>query len=107
VAEIELTKELEKLRSDLVQLRTDVAELAKAVKSVGVDKAESVKATVAEEVRHRREALRARIDEARARGRTAVEDLEDEIQQHPYGSLLTAFGAGFIIAKLLQHGDRH
>jgi ElaB/YqjD/DUF883 family membrane-anchored ribosome-binding protein len=96
MAESELEKELEKLRTDLTQLRADVAELTKVVKDIGVGKAESAKA-----------ALRERLDEARSRGKTAVEDLEEEVQQHPYGSLLTAFGAGFIIAKLMQHGDRH
>ena len=107
MAEAELGKEIEKLRKDLAQLRADVAQLTEVVKDIGVSKAESVKESVAEEVRRRREALNERLDEAQARGRMAMEDLEEGIQQHPYGSLLTAFGAGFIIAKLMQHGDRH
>ena len=107
MAESDLGKELEKLRKDLAQLRADVSQLTEVVKGIGVNKAESVKESVAEEIRSRREALHERLDEAQARGRMAMEDLEEGIQQHPYGSLLTAFGAGFIIAKLMQNGDRH
>lgn len=107
MAENELGKELDNLRKDLAQLRTDVAELTKVVRNIGVSKAESVKESVADEIRSRREALHERLDEAQAHGKMAMEDLEERVQQHPYGSLLTAFGAGFIIAKLMQHGDRH
>lgn len=107
MAETELGKQLEKMRSDFAQLQTDVAELTKVIKDMGVGGAESVKASVAEEIRNRREALHERLDEARARGRRAVKDLEEEIQEYPYGSLLAAFGVGFIVAKLMDRGDRH
>jgi len=107
MADDELTRELEQMRSDMAALRADVAELAKALKTMGANKAESVKDTIEEEIRERRDALREKLDEARARGQEVKDGLEDRMETHPYTSLLTAFGVGFVLAKLMHLGERH
>lgn len=107
MADDELTKELEQMRSDMAALRADVAELAKVLKTMGTNKAESVKDTIEEEIQKRREALREKLDEARARGQEFKDSLEDRVETHPYTSLLTAFGVGFVLAKLMHLGERH
>ncbi len=106
MAETELKSELDKVRADMAALRADVAELAKVLKSEGASKAEAAKETIEEEVRKRREAMREKLDEARARGRAVKDDLEDRVEQHPYTSLLAAFGVGFVLAKLVHLGER-
>ena len=107
MAENDLKKEMEQLRADLSSLRSDVSELAKAMKSAGSRKADDVRDSVDEELNKYREALRAKLDEARARGYEAKDKMDEQIVSHPYGSLLTAFGVGFIIAKLMHLGERH
>ena len=54
-----------------------------------------------------RKALREKLAEARSRGYEAKEKVDDQIATHPYTSLLTAFGVGFVLAKVLHLGDRH
>lgn len=107
MADNDLKKEMEQLRSDFASLRADVAELTKVLKNVGVNKAESIKDSVEEELDMYRKALREKLAEARSRGYEAKEKVDDQIATHPYTSLLTAFGVGFVLAKVLHLGDRH
>lgn len=106
MADNDLKKEMEQLRTDLASLRADVAELAKVLKNVGVNKAESVRHSVEDEINMYREALREKLDEARSRGYEAKEKVDDQIATHPYTSLLTAFGVGYVLAKLMHIGER-
>ena len=107
MAENDLKKEMEQLRTDLAALRSDVAELAKVMKDIGVDKAESVKDSVEDDLRKYRDALYDKLNGAKARGYEAKDKVDEQIASHPYGSLLTAFGVGFIFAKLMHLGERH
>lgn len=107
MAETDLKKEMEQLRADLAALRTDVADLAKAVKKVGVDKAEAAKESVEDDLRKYRDVLYDKLNEAKSRGYEAKDKMDEQIATHPYGSLLTAFGVGFIFAKLMNLGERH
>jgi hypothetical protein len=52
------------------------------------------------------EDLEEKLDEVLEQGRSKVGDLETRVGQHPAGSLLTAFGVGFVLAKLLELGGR-
>ncbi|MCU0735592.1 MAG: hypothetical protein MUF20_08710 [Methylotetracoccus sp.] len=99
--------ELEKLKADFATLNQSVGDLARDVKALlattlqgGEDKARaSVRDTVEE--------LKERLQESRGRGRRYVEAGEQQIGEHPYTALITAFGLGFIIAKLLDLGHHH
>lgn len=106
MAEASVEEELDALKEDLARLRADIGDLAGVLKDLGVERAEHIRSSVEDEVRTRREALRRRLDSTRARGRKAVDDLEDQIEGHPLSSLLAAFGMGFIIGKLLDLGGR-
>lgn len=106
MAEADYQKELDTVKADLAKLRSDVAELTGAVKESGSRRAGQVRETVEEELRRAREELRHTLDTARERGRRAKEEMEGTVGEHPYGTLLTAFGLGFIIAKLLDNGGR-
>lgn len=70
-----------------------------------------MKTSLEDEIRNRREELRRRLNEARTTGRRAVDatvdGLEKGVEQHPLTSLLTAFGLGFVIAKLMDLGRRY
>ncbi len=107
MAEADLKKEMEQLRADLATLRSDVADLAKALKNAGANKADSMKESVEEELRRYRDVLREKMDDAKSKGYEAKDKMDEQIATHPYTSLLTAFGAGYILAKLMHIGERH
>lgn len=107
MAEADLKKELEQLRADLAALRTDVADLAKALKHAGASKAESVRDSVEEELRRYRDTFREKMDEAKTKGYEAKDKVDEQIVTHPYTSLMAAFGVGYLLAKLIHLGERH
>jgi len=99
-------QELEALKLDIASLRTDVADLATAIRGVSGEKADDFKATMQENIRATREKVRARLLEARAKSKDAMSGMEETIGEHPIGSIATAVGVGFLIAKLMDMGNR-
>ncbi|HKJ88891.1 MAG TPA: hypothetical protein VKA48_10325 [Gammaproteobacteria bacterium] len=102
----DLNEEMQALKADLAALRTDVSELAGAMRDMGRDKAEGWRSNLEGEWNERREEFMRALGLARDRGRQAEEDLERNVGEHPWTSLATAFGVGFLIAKILEKGDR-
>jgi len=47
---------------------------------------------------------RQRAGEAREQADEWVADLGEHIEQRPFGSVLMAFGVGFVVGKLLDRG---
>jgi len=106
MADDPIRKELDALKADIAQLRVDIAGLTSAVRNEASDKAHQTKADTEERLRGAWEDLESKLDEVLEQGRSTVGDLEERVSKHPTGSLLTAFGVGFIIAKLLDSGGR-
>jgi len=110
MAKDEVQEELKQLKADLIKVRTEVADLMSALKDQGADKAGEVKRSVEDEIRARREELRELVSKARSGSKKVVDDavegLEDRVEQHPVGSILTAFGLGVIFAKFMDSGTR-
>ena len=102
----QLRKDLENLKADMDALRSDIADLTGAFRDMGAERVQGARESVEAELRQAREALGRRADEARARGRDAREAGERQVAEHPYGSVLAALGAGFLLAKLLDAGRR-
>lgn len=103
----EIRKELDALKNDIAQLRKDIASLSTAVKDVAADKVADGKAQAKEKAAGAWEDIERKLDEVLGEGRETVRNVEQKIGEHPTGSLLTAFGVGFIIAKLMDVGGRH
>jgi ElaB/YqjD/DUF883 family membrane-anchored ribosome-binding protein len=93
-------EEVQVLKDDVAKLRSDVSELVGLLKDLGLQKVDQTRDTVEEELQEQRERLRLAMGRARERGRSAVEDVEQQLTEHPVGTLLTAFGIGYILAKL-------
>lgn len=102
----EISKELDTLRHDIAQLRKDIAGLATAVKDVAADKAADAKAGVRGRARGAWEDVERKFTETLGQSKEAYHDAEEKISQHPTASVVTAFSIGFLIAKLLELGER-
>jgi ElaB/YqjD/DUF883 family membrane-anchored ribosome-binding protein len=91
----DLRKELNKLKTDLANLRDSGGEQLHTMRES------------AEDGMHRgRRVLRRGIAAGRDRGRRALAEMEEEMGAHPYVNVLAAVGVGFILAKLLDIATR-
>jgi len=106
MADKQLDEELRALKADIANLRADVSDLAGTVQSVAGRKANHVRDSVQSEFNDRREQLRQRFDDVRNRGRKQLDGFEENVSEHPLGSLAAAVGVGFILAKLMDIGGR-
>jgi ElaB/YqjD/DUF883 family membrane-anchored ribosome-binding protein len=107
MAEDPIRKELDALKADIAQLRTDIGGLTAAIKDVASEKVSSSKEDAQQRAQSAWQDVERKLNEALDQGRATVGDIEDKITSHPGGSMLTAFGLGFIIAKLMDVGGRH
>lgn len=106
MADSQLNKEFDTLKSDVAKLRGDMASLLGTLQDLSAEKVGNAKSSVGEEYVRRRQRLRETLTGARARGERAAASVEEEIARHPVTSLVAAFGVGFVVAKLLSLGGR-
>jgi ElaB/YqjD/DUF883 family membrane-anchored ribosome-binding protein len=106
MAEDPIRKELDAIKADIAQLRLDIGGLTDVLKGAAADKIDDTKSRAQQTTQDAWADLESKLDEVLQQGRAGIDNVEDEIRQHPTGSLLTAFGLGFIIAKLLDVGGR-
>lgn len=92
--------EVKVLKDDVAKLRSDITDLVDLLREIGLQKVDETREGIEDEIREQREKLRVTMNRAREQGRAAAGDFEQQITDHPIGSLLTAFGIGFILAKL-------
>jgi ElaB/YqjD/DUF883 family membrane-anchored ribosome-binding protein len=107
MADESVRRELDALKADIAQLREDIAGLTTAVRETASTKAQKTRDDAQEKLRSAWEDVEHKLNETIEQGRSTLGDVETRVGQHPAGSLLTAFGVGFIVAKLLDIGGRH
>ncbi len=101
MASSNVQEEMQVLKDDVAKLRSDIAGLVDLFKELGLQKVNEARDTIEGELDEQREKLRAMFNSARERGKGTVDDLEQHVTEHPLGSVLTAFGIGYILARLL------
>jgi ElaB/YqjD/DUF883 family membrane-anchored ribosome-binding protein len=95
-------EDFEAIRKDLDTLRTDVAALSRHLKGLGEGKLEQLRAVGGDKIDVLRAELEQTVDQLRRHGQESVASVERTIQDKPLMSLLAAFGAGMLIARLLE-----
>lgn len=94
----ELSHNLDTLQDSFGRLKEDVVTLVQDAAGAGREGAGVIKdraVSAFEEVGHK-------IEQLRDRGAQAVEDVENRIESNPLMATGIAFGAGFILAKLME-----
>ena len=99
-------EEIQALKADIANLRADVADLAGTMQSVAGNRASRFRDSIQSELNDRTDRLRQRFDDVRTRGRKQLDDIEENVGEHPLGSLAAAVGVGFVLAKLMELGGR-
>ncbi|MEW5756784.1 MAG: hypothetical protein AB1810_10815 [Pseudomonadota bacterium] len=107
MADDAIRKELDALKADIAQLRGDIVGLTHAVKGAASEKMASTKAHTEEQLRGAWQDIEHRLEDLLAQSKAAYNKAEQKVSEHPVGSVLTAFGLGFIIAKLIDMRGRH
>lgn len=98
----QLRDEINELKSDLDGLRADVSTIARTLRQNSGEQVDEMRDSVRDEIRKGRETLKRRVNEARARSRETMGEVEESIGEHPYTSVAAAFGVGFALAKLIE-----
>ena len=106
MAEEPFREELDALKADIAQLRTDIANLTTAVKDVASEKVNATREDAQQRAQNAWDDIERRLNDVLDQGRETASGIEDKITEHPGGRVLTAFGLGFIIAKLMDMGHR-
>ncbi len=106
MAEDSVRKEMDALKADIAQLREDIVGLTNAVRGVASEKVADAKTQAEERLRGTWEDIEQRFDDLLNQGKATFNKAEHQVGEHPVGSVLTAFGLGFIIAKLIDVGGR-
>jgi ElaB/YqjD/DUF883 family membrane-anchored ribosome-binding protein len=90
---IEISKDVDRLRKEIDEMRTDLKALTRSIRETGLEKGKEALDQV--------EYLRRRAGKHAAR---AEARLERGIEERPFISVVAAFGVGFLLAKLLDSG---
>lgn len=100
MANEELNRELTQLKSDISSLRHDLGSLVEAMKSAGLEQGRQYYSEASERAKRAGESIRARADEAYGM-------IGREVEEHPFASVLAAFGTGFVVGMLLDRRANH
>ena len=84
-------KDIENLKSQIEDLRSDLSGIADAIKKLSGDAADDGV-----------ERIRRATRQTREKARDTLGSLEDEIEDRPLISVAAAFGLGFVLGKLLD-----
>lgn len=103
MADGELRKELDTLKTEFSKLQADTADLLNELKQVASKKVKNAISKIKENVEDSEEEIINRFEDARIKGRELIENVEGHVSDHPVSSLVAAFGVGFVVAKLLRN----
>lgn len=94
--------DMQSIRDDMAALRGDLARVTQDLKAIGKNRAEATKENLGATAQSLKEEIIRMFDDTRETGKRSLESVETEIGERPLLSLLISFGAGLIMAKLLE-----
>jgi ElaB/YqjD/DUF883 family membrane-anchored ribosome-binding protein len=94
-------QELDAVKEHIQSLRTELATLTTHIKGLSSAKLEQAQLAGGLKIEELGAELQRAADAVRQQGQASVAQLENTIKEKPLLSLLAAFGAGLLIARLL------
>jgi ElaB/YqjD/DUF883 family membrane-anchored ribosome-binding protein len=101
-AAIKADQELDAVKEHVAALRTELAALTTHIKGLGSAKLGQAQSAGSLKIEELSADLQRAADALRQQGQASVAQLEDMIREKPLISLLAAFGAGVLLARLLE-----
>lgn len=101
-----LRDEMDSLKADVAQLREDILGLTDTLKENVSESAKVGRAKTQERLQEIWGDFEKRFEDVIDGGRATFDRAEQKVSEHPTGSMLTAFGLGYVIAKVLDGGRR-
>ena len=100
----EETPEMESLKEELANLRSDVASLVASLGKISQSKVAEATDSVTETLEENTnwDDMKSQIERARAQGEQLSQDLSEEVSRHPLASIAIAFGIGYIASKIVK-----
>ncbi len=96
----DLGQQLDALRADLNQLRSDMSEMIQTLVQTGKNEAGEMKDRIQEGTSRTFSELR---DQTREKTQMYADRLETTIEENPISSVLTALGIGFVLGLVISH----
>lgn len=96
------TTEADEIRKEFDALKSQFSELLGTIKTASESKGEELKEKLDTERDNLKEQANEKIQAAQKMGDAGLEDLSGRVKDNPLGSLLVAFGIGYVISKILE-----
>lgn len=95
MAQPDLTKDVEDIKESVEKLRSDLSKVTQTMIEKGKSETEAAKDRLIEE-------LKFELEAAKDKGKEKVEDVERQIQDKPFMSMIIAFIIGLVIGKFFD-----
>ena len=89
------------LREEFDQLKGQVGDLLTLLKDKGQKKSSTVKEKLGENLENYQDLAKEQLNTAYEMGNENMEKVGEKIQKNPLASILIAFGAGYVISKVM------
>ncbi|MDD4700816.1 MAG: hypothetical protein PHI96_01215 [Desulfovibrio sp.] len=90
------------LKEEIQALRKQMESLAKAVEKNASGRAEAMTEGLQGEIDKYQKLAAEKLQKALDSGSDGIENISERIRQNPLGSLLLAFGAGYVISRIFR-----
>ena len=100
-------KELDELRSEIADLREDITKLFNGIKNYAGAKVTNEKEQVIEKSHQLWADLMNKFESSKVRGKKVVKDITTEVEEHPFISIMIAFGVGYAIATICTRKEKN
>jgi ElaB/YqjD/DUF883 family membrane-anchored ribosome-binding protein len=102
MAKEEYQKELDALKTDMAQMRTDLGELLERFREMGNERVDETRIRARSEIERLRSQLNQAYDRARQEGREYYDTAHHRLEENPVTSMGVAFGLGILIGKVFS-----
>ncbi len=101
---VKTEENIDALKDELQTLRKQMESLAKAVEKDASGRAASMAADLEDQFDKYQNLAAEKLQKALNASSDGVENISERIRQNPLGSLLLAFGAGYVISRIFRQG---